>query len=234
MVTGMNRKTAHVILGCVLALLAAASIAIARGYTISPQEIVRRKTEALARGGLHEAAKITGTFIGHTRLKPTNTPASIEELVGGAQAVVVGVATSNAGHITPNGRNIYSEFRFTVSDVLKGYVGATTVEVLIPGGRVEFDDGRWAQVNVPGFTRPLANRRYLLLLKRAPGNVIKDQNRLQRTAFVPIAGGLGVFELGQQVKPSGGLDVELGRTLARGRHSEESFLRLIRQRIGAQ
>lgn len=140
------------------------------------------------RGSLHEAAKAAG---GRFVTSSTNLNGSIEyqdikSLKRESSFVVVGTAVTNTCQLTPDGREVQTAYQFRVEDVFKGHARAgDMITVLLPGGRVSFEDGSMVQINTPGFRLMVNGDRYVLFLRADHTN----------KAFLPTGGSQGIFEL---------------------------------------
>jgi hypothetical protein len=122
----------------------------------------------------------------------------LETITRKSAAVVIGTAVSNLSRLSPDGLQITTDYQVQVHEVLKGKaVDANNIEVSLPGGRVVFEGGTVAQVNVPGFRRMENGKTYVLYLsERGP----------EHASFADTGGPQGIFEVvegGLSVKPHG-------------------------------
>lgn len=138
---------------------------------------------------LHEAAKIAG---GHFQTNTAynagwvdyNLPGLKEE----SQAIVIGVAMDNVCRLSKDETSAETVYQFRVERVLKGSQRTgDTVTVVLPGGRVSFDDGMVAQENVPSYPRMVNGHRYVLFLMNGAGVGGKE--------YAPTGGPKGIVEL---------------------------------------
>jgi hypothetical protein len=111
----------------------------------------------------------------------------IESLTKNSADVVVGVASSNASEVSPDGQLIVTDYRVNMTNVLKGKVNSgSDITVHLPGGRVEFEDGTSAEVITPNFERMENDKKYVLFLGKEQG----DNNR-----YILTGGSQGLFEV---------------------------------------
>lgn len=195
-----HTHTKYVVL--VLGLVAVLSVALAStGSKASrPQDVPserRAQTEALRRGGYRELAKMKGNVVLN---RPFNTfvKFDLDTITKKSAAVVIGTAVSNVSRLSADGEQITTDYQVQVLEVLKGKgVDTGNIEVSLPGGRVVFEDGTSAQVNVPGFRKMENGKTYVLYLsERGP----------EHSSFAVTGGPQGIFEVvdgGASVKPHG-------------------------------
>ena len=193
-----HTQTKYVVL--VLGIIALLSVAMAGGKASRPQDVPserREITEAARRGGYRELAKMKGEVVVN---RPVNSfvKFDLDSITKKSAAVVIGTAISNLSRLSPDGKQITTDYQFQVSEVLKGKgVETGNIEVSLPGGRVVFEDGTAAQVNVPGFRKMENGKTYVLYLsERGP----------EHSSFAVTGGSQGIFEVvdgGLSVKPHG-------------------------------
>lgn len=131
--------------------------------------------DALRRGGLREAAKLKGHYVQDFDPHWDFGRFDIERLTKNSTIVVVGMPTQKVGsRLTPNGQSIVTEYEVVVEESIKGSISqGSTINVLLPGGRVEFGDGTSAELRTPTFEHMEVNRTYTLFLNESgndPGN----------------------------------------------------------------
>jgi hypothetical protein len=122
----------------------------------------------------------------------------LDSITKKSAAVVVGTAISNVSRLSPDGQQITTDYQVQVQEVLKGKVEeGGNIEVSLPGGRVVFEDGTSAQVNITGFRKMENGKTYVLFLsERGP----------EHSSFAVTGGPQGIFEVvdgGTSVKPHG-------------------------------
>jgi hypothetical protein len=197
----MRKHTQTKYVALVLGIVAVLSVAMAGSKASRPRQDApserRAITEAARRGGYRELAKMKGEVV-------VNRPAhsfvkfDLESITKKSAAVVIGTAVSNLSRLSPDGQQITTDYQFEVLEVLKGKgVETGNIEVSLPGGRVVFEDGTAAQVNVPGFRKMENGKTYVLYLsERGP----------EHSSFAVTGGPQGIFEVvdgGLSVKPHG-------------------------------
>jgi hypothetical protein len=200
----MKKYTQTKVVLLALGAVALLSVVMAGGKASRPQDIPadrRAQTEAARRGGYRELAKMKGEVVVNQH-GSSFVKFDLETITKKSAAVVIGTAVSNVSRLSPDGLQITTDYQVQVQEVLKGKgVDAGNIEVSLPGGRVVFEDGTAAQVNVPGFRRMENGKTYVLFLsERGP----------EYTSFAVTGGPQGIFEVvegGLSVKPHGtGLD----------------------------
>lgn len=147
----------------------------------------RRAVDAARQGGLREAAKVKGSFVVTDYAKAGGVYSGLEALASHSDTVIVGTPARNVCEVTPDGRYITTNYEVVAQDVFKGNIRKRdTVKVSLPGGRVQFEDGTFAEVRVPDFRKMEDGRTYVLFLveqKNNPGY------------FQVVGGPQGLFEL---------------------------------------
>jgi len=109
--------------------------------------------DALRRGGLREAARIKGHYVGEFDPHWDYGRFDVETLAKSSAAVIVGVPVKKVGsRLSPSGQTILTDYEVEVREVFKGSVSAeSSVIVAMPGGLVEFEDGTTAEIKTPSF-----------------------------------------------------------------------------------
>lgn len=192
----------------------------ARNPAAAAQETVSgARARAFAAGGLQAGAAVTGS-ITKTVADNRGTPVSLYQLVSFAKVIVVATPIRNRGFLSPDGATVQTFFSMEVTESLKGDTQLEQLELVIPGGRVSFDDGTWAQVNVEDFNRPLGDRRYLLFLREAVPTHTSEKGRRATPVpiFEPAFGALGIYDISDPralAKPAGREGSSFGRWLRR-------------------
>jgi hypothetical protein len=117
--------------------------------------------------------------------------------------------------------------------VFKGGADAANVHLLLPGGRVGFSDGSFAQVNVPDFRPMVKGRRYLVFLRPRPVDSANDPVGLG-PVFEPAFGALGIYDvtdLSVPVRPNGGWDSSFATLLRDDRVRGQALLDQVQQEV---
>lgn len=193
----------------------------------------RLQSQAFKTGGLRAAAAVTGTFVTNVGFIQGAEPATLNELLGLSHVVLVGWVTSHSMVITVDGKSVVSEYSVTAETVVKGKIEPASLTVLMPGGRVRFSDGSLAQVNTPGFLRPLNDRRYLLFLRRVDLDPSAVSARSPATDFSLTAGALSVWDVtgNPRAKPAGAHNTQLARTIWKSSVSAEGLIARLREQL---
>ncbi|OFW06589.1 MAG: hypothetical protein A3H96_13060 [Acidobacteria bacterium RIFCSPLOWO2_02_FULL_67_36] len=195
------------------------------GLTKMRQELAHREH------GLRGAASVTGSYVGRIQNDELGSPSSLRSLTASADVVVLARIDSNLCQLTKDGFSIITQYETVVERVFKGSIAAGDRFFLtLPGGRVTFEEGTWAQLNVPDLARPEDGGRYLLFLRDALPIYGAELPVSKRHGYVPAFGGLGIYSLnprGAFVYPAGNVKSLLGRKVAGERMSVEAFLRQI-------
>jgi hypothetical protein len=125
----------------------------------------RQQAKALGSGGLREAAAVTGSFV-------QELPAAevlikdIHTLTRGSAIVVRGRFGQNRAWLDETGRVITTQYEFTVLESARGgFREGEEIAVAITGGRVEFDNGTWAETRTAGHPLPGPGQEAILFLK---------------------------------------------------------------------
>jgi hypothetical protein len=87
-----------------------------------------------------------------------------------SDAVVVGRITKGQAHLSNDKRDIYSEFKVSVQDIIKSpsepYLRAgDTIDIERPGGAIRLPSGKTLIRGSKDYSMPLIGKRYLLFLK---------------------------------------------------------------------
>jgi hypothetical protein len=141
--------------------------------------------------GVHQAAKLNGGIFhmsgptyGWVRFT------TLESLAESSDMAFIGIPTSSENKLIDQGRSIVTEYKMNVQEPIQGKVNTDqVVAVDLPGGKVEFDDGSKADLELAGYPRLEIGHKYVIylqLLKPLP-------------IYEPTGGPEGIFEL----KPNG-------------------------------
>ena len=141
---------------------------------------------AIRRGGLREAARLKGNYIGSERTTGW-AKYTIESLTSSSAAIVIGIPLSSSSSLAASGERINTDYNVKIQRVLKGKLEkGETISVVAPGGKVTFEDGTSAEIRTPDLGPIVENKRYVFFLRTS-------EEKLD--AFDLIGGGQGVFEL---------------------------------------
>src|ERR1051326_844018 len=177
--------------------------------------------DALRRGGLREAAKLKGHYVQDFDPNWDFGRFDIEKLTKNSTIVVVGVPTQKVGsHLTRSGQSIVTEYEVVVKEAIKGAVSqGSTINVLLPGGRVEVEDGTSAELRTPTFEHMKVNSTYTLFLSESEN----DQG-----AYVLTGGPQGLVEIvNERTIKSHGRETDPVSAQVKDK-SKESFLEEVR------
>jgi hypothetical protein len=171
------------------------SARLTSGQTQEPLNDHRKIMDAIRRGGLKEAAKLKRHYVGTEDPNWDWANFNLEHLTKTSAAVIVGVPQTSVVQLSSTGDKITTNYKVKVENVIKGHlVASDIVEVSMPGGRIEFEDGTSAEIQTPGFTRMQNGKRYILFLYA---------NRNGSQILLLTGGPQGLFELDSEgkVKP---------------------------------
>lgn len=125
--------------------------------------------DALRRGGLREAARVKGHYVGEFDPHWDYGSFDVETLAKNSAAVIVGVPVKKVGsRLSPSGQTILTDYEIEVSEVFKGPVSVgSSVIVALPGGLVEFGDGTTAEIKTPNFEPLKLRATYTMFLSES-------------------------------------------------------------------
>jgi len=121
--------------------------------------------------------------------RPTNLRRydTVDTLAHDSKAIIVGrVDTKTSQLLPPAEKLIVTDFQITVQDAMKGVLApGQSIRVRTPGGRVDFGEGKYAEVKMPEFWKyPEVGKLYVFFLEgRNDGS------------FVLRGGPQGLFEI---------------------------------------
>lgn len=176
------------------------SFALTKG--VRSQEQARQEddaalVDAIRKGGLREAARLKGHYVGSVGTSQW-LKYDLETLTKNSAGVIVGTPVGSGSQLTPSGTLITTTYHVKVRETLKGSQAPDdTVSVVLPGGKVIFEDGTSAEIKTPDMEQMESGKTYVLFLspqKDVPGG------------FSLTGGGQGLFELPKDksgVKPHG-------------------------------
>ena len=126
----------------------------------------REVRDALRRGGIREAAKLKGHYVGEWDAHWDMGLFNIEALTKNSMAVVLGTVVEKVGGRLPEGGQlIFTDYEVVVDETIKGGLASgSVITIEIPGGSVEFDDGTSAEQKTPGFEHVKPGGVYTLFL----------------------------------------------------------------------
>jgi hypothetical protein len=196
--TGTMRKQLTFLIGfTLLGLITVALVKSVRSQKANPQDTSSDDVEAIRRGGLREAARIRGHYVG-IRTTSYFLKYDIESLAAQSGDIIMGSPIDNTTHLSSDGQMITTWHRVKILQTLKGKLQPDeTVTVSLPGGKVVFEDGTSAEIKTPDLEGMQNDQKYILFLSpmlRAGG------------AFSVIGGSQGLFEIDnktRRVKPNG-------------------------------
>lgn len=140
------------------------------------REEKRRLKLAREREGLRAAAELEGGgYVEEVEFDDELMAPDLRFLAGISDLVVRGMVKSNMSHLVRRQERgfrepieiIETDYTIAVFDVYKGDPGlhSQDITVRIPGGRVEFEDGLWAEARLIGMAPPLDQEEFFLFLR---------------------------------------------------------------------
>lgn len=162
---------------------------------VTPQDS-QGDVEAVRRGGMREAARIKGHYVGSAG-SGSWMMYDLESLASHSLAIVMGTPIAKAMQLNDRGDMVLTEYDIKVKEVFKGHPYADEViKVRLLGGKITFDDGTSAEIltNVEPMEQ---GKNYVLFL------TVSETNS---DAFMVIGEGQGLFGLSNKeslVKPHG-------------------------------
>jgi hypothetical protein len=162
-------------------------------------DVSKLERDARRKGGLREAAKVTGHYRSAVAAEPENNVENIYQLVDWHELIVVGRIVGNRGWLTGDGDAIVTDYSVAVEASLKGpAVREITVSIL--GGRVAFEDGTTATL-ISTMRAPVNGERYVLFLGPTFYAVTPAQRQAAKgPIYTPSHLALGVFELDSDLR----------------------------------
>lgn len=109
--------------------------------------------DALRRGGLKEAAKLKGHYVGTFDPHWDFGLFDMEALTKGSSAVVVGSVVKKLGsRLAESGQLIFTDYEVVINETLKGVpTPGNSITLALIGGMVDFDDGTSAELRPTEF-----------------------------------------------------------------------------------
>ncbi|HXM51553.1 MAG TPA: hypothetical protein VN956_27170 [Pyrinomonadaceae bacterium] len=153
--------------------------------------------EAIRKGGLREAARIRGHYVGF-RTTSYFLKYDLESLAAHSGNIIIGSPIDNTVHLSANGQLITTWYRIKIRQALKGKLQPNeTVTVSLPGGKLTFEDGTSAEIKTPDLEGMQNDRKYVLFL--SPMLAVDG-------TFTVLGGSQGLFEIENKtnlIKPNG-------------------------------
>lgn len=142
--------------------------------------------DAVRKGGLREGARIKKHYV-NSETTTGWAKYDLESLTSHSAAVVMGTPVNSSSSLSANGERITTEYQLKVSRIFKGQLEENgLIKVVVPGGKVTFEDGTSAEILTPDLGPITKNQTYVLFLhqsKDGTGN------------FWLTGGGQGLFEV---------------------------------------
>jgi len=153
--------------------------------------------EAIRRGGLREAARIKGHWVGSMRASYF-LKYDLESLAAHSGNVIIGSPIDSSAHLSSDGHLITTWYRIKILQSIKGkLLAGEIVTTSLPGGKVVFEDGTSAEIKTPDFDGMQSDQTYVVFLSPALN---------ADGSFSPTGGSQGVFEIDgktRRIKPNG-------------------------------
>jgi len=154
-------------------------------------------TDAVRKGGLREGARIKKRFVSSESTTGW-AKYDLESLTSHSSAVIMGTPLNSSSNLTTNGERIVTEYQIKASRIFKGELQENgLIRVIVPGGKVIFEDGTSAEILTPDLGPITKNQTYVLFLHPS-----KDDG----DSYQLTGGGQGLFEVSSSasvVKPLG-------------------------------
>src|SRR5829696_7018811 len=122
--------------------------------------------DALRRGGIREAARIKGHYVGEFDPHWDFGRFDIEALAKNSAAVIMGTPTKKvSSRLSQSGQTILTDYEVEVREVFKGQVSVgSSITVALPGGFIEFEDGTTAELKAHEFEPMKLGATYTIFL----------------------------------------------------------------------
>src|SRR2546426_595817 len=140
--TSTMRKPLIFLLGFTffLGLATLALVKIARSQEPAGQDPSPDSAQAIRSGGLREAARLRGHYVGTIRTSHF-LKYDLESLAAHSGNIIIGRPIDNAAHLSSDGQIITTWHRIKTLQSMKGkLLSDETVTVSLPGGKVTFED----------------------------------------------------------------------------------------------
>ena len=197
MIVTMRKQSIYLIVCTLLGLTTVVLVKIVRSQEPSPQNTSSDASEAIRRGGLREAARIRGHYVGSMRASHF-LKYDVESLASHSGNIIIGSPIDNTTHLTSDGQMIMTWHRVTILQTLKGKLQPDeTVTISLPGGKMTFEDGTSAEIKTPDLEGMQNDQKYVLFM--SPMLEVGG-------TFTLVGGSQGLFEIDaktRRVKPNG-------------------------------
>jgi len=210
-------------------------------YRQQSGDVSAQQRAAFKAGGLRQAASVKGSYRVKQPVHAVGVPRSLKEFVSLADEVVIGKVEGNNSQLELGGKSINMLFQIAVEDGLQGNrKTGDKLTMMLPGGRVYFPDGTWAEVVVPDYLYPATGDRVALVLMRTNGRADASQDSgANALVYVPVCEQLGIYNLSGRINPtfvvpSGNFRTYLADGIARQRLSVPMFIQVLRDAIPRQ
>jgi hypothetical protein len=122
--------------------------------------------DALRRGGIREAARIKGHYVGEFDPHWDFGRFDIEALAKNSAVVIMGTPTKKvSSRLSQSGQTILTDYEVEVREVFKGQVSVgSSITVALPGGFIEFEDGTTAELKAHEFEPMKLGATYTIFL----------------------------------------------------------------------
>lgn len=152
---------------------------------------------AVRRGGLREAARLKGHYVSAERTT-TWIKYDLESLTSASSVIIIGTPLASSSNLAGSGDRIVTEFGIRIDRTLKGkFKENELLNVVVPGGKVTFEDGTSAEITTPDLGPIKEHKKYVLFL--GPSDEGSE-------LFALTGAGQGLFELASsdlRVQPRG-------------------------------
>ena len=195
--TTIRKQLIFLIALAFLSLITLALVKGARSQEPNRQDTSREDVQAIRRGGLREAARIRGHYVG-IRTTSYFLKYDLESLAAHSGNIIIGNPIDNTAHLSANGQLITTWYRIKILRSMKGkFQPDETVTISLPGGKLVFEDGTSAEIKTPDLDAMQNDQKYVLFL--SPMLAVDG-------TFTLIGGSQGLFEIDsktRRVKPNG-------------------------------
>jgi hypothetical protein len=153
---------------------------------------------AVRKGGLREAARLKRHYVAIERTTGWGKY-DLEALASDSAVIIIGTPLSTSSNLAGSGDRIITEYKIRIDQVFKGELKENGfINVIVPGGKVTFEDGTSAEIRTPDLGPIQEHQRYVFFVRASENS---------SGGFGLTGGGQGVFELSSsdsRVKPRGG------------------------------
>src|SRR5262245_28011662 len=196
--------TALVLCGGIAAMATIAATSKGTRQAPATREQRQKADQVRATSGIRAAAAVNGSYVKNDTVDDVAVALDINSLLSRSDIVARGVIKSNVSHVSEDGAWVVTDYVFSIAEELfSPDKHGATIHFRLPGGRVEWDDGTYADIKIPGFRHPLNGKEYLLFLAKDNGPRPHDAER-----YKLAMGSQSAFELG-----SDGLATALGKKI---------------------